>query len=329
MKEYIDKYLEYISSERRYSPRTVSVYEDVLKRYEAYACPENAETLKDMLAPVSIRNYEVHLIGDLKMSPRTIHLHLSVLSGFCKFLMKTGRLGSNPVRLVPKPKMKKKLPEFFKKDEMEEYFKSSGSSADEDSFRLFKEYLSLGNGKVCRELYSARLARLIVSILYSTGIRRSELVSLSYENFDAGRKVLKIRGKGDKTREIPIIPSLYEEILLYLQTVEALHGCGKDRKSPLLVTFDGRRLYPAFVDRAVKSELGEVGVTGKKSPHVLRHTLATELLDDGTDLNSIKELLGHSSLAATQVYTHNSIAKLKKIYQTAHPRAKNGGNHGD
>ena len=122
-------------------------------------------------------------------------------------------------------------------------------------------------------------------------------------------------------REIPLTSSLCEEILLYL---EVLCRCGFDidrKDSPLLLTPTGRRLYPQFVDKAVKMELGTVpGISGRKSPHVLRHTIATELLDEGTDINSIKELLGHSSLAATQVYTHNSIEKLKKVYNQAHPR---------
>ena len=124
-------------------------------------------------------------------------------------------------------------------------------------------------------------------------------------------------------REIPLTASLCEEILLYL---EVIRRCGFDidrQDSPLLLTPTGRRLYPQFVDKAVKQELGSVpGISGRKSPHVLRHTIATELLDEGTDINSIKELLGHSSLAATQVYTHNSIEKLKKVYNQAHPRSR-------
>ena len=131
-------------------------------------------------------------------------------------------------------------------------------------------------------------------------------------------------------REIPLVEGLSEEILLYLQSVETMTGVQATPGRALLLTARGRALYPVYVDRAVKQELGEVGsISGRKSPHVLRHTLATELLDQGTDLNSIKELLGHTSLAATQVYTHNSIEKLKSVYNTAHPRAKSGGNHGD
>ena len=124
-------------------------------------------------------------------------------------------------------------------------------------------------------------------------------------------------------REIPFVASLCEEILLYLEAVDAMVGRKRSLTEPLLVTESGRELYPSYVDRAVKKQLaGRDGVTGQKSPHILRHSLATSLLDNGTDLNSIKELLGHSSLAATQVYTHNSIAKLKTIYESAHPRAK-------
>ena len=130
-------------------------------------------------------------------------------------------------------------------------------------------------------------------------------------------------------REIPLVAGLCEEISLYLQSVETMTGVQAAPGRALLLTAKGRPLYPVYVDRAVKQELGAVaGINGRKSPHVLRHTLATELLDNGTDLNSIKELLGHASLAATQVYTHNSIEKLKTVYQTAHPRAKRGGNNG-
>jgi integrase/recombinase XerC len=167
-------------------------------------------------------------------------------------------------------------------------------------------------------------------MLYCLGLRRSELISLNVSSVDFGRKVVKVHGKGDKMREIPIIDTLCEEILLYLEAVEALVESERSLTEPLLVTFTGRRLYPAYVDRAVKRELSaDDGHTGRKSPHVLRHTLATELMNNETDLYSIKELLGHSSLAATQVYTHNSAARLKNIYKHAHPRAKNGGKHGD
>ena len=197
---------------------------------------------------------------------------------------------------------------------MKEYFERTEHDASEENLALLT-----GNDKVSKELYSRRLSRLIVSILYSTAIRRSELIGLSIGSVDFSRQVMKVRGKGDKTREIPLVPSLCKEISLYLQSVETMEGHARPASDPLLITPGGAKLYPVFVG----------GITGRKSPHVLRHSLATELLNEGTDLNSIKEMLGHSSLAATQVYTHNSIEKLKKVYVNAHPRAKSGGKNGD
>lgn len=244
-------------------------------------------------------------------SAKTVSLHLSVLSGFCKFLMKEGVLESNPVRLVSRPKQEKRLPVFYREEAMQEYFERT------------KGVLEYGK-------YEAQLERMILGLLYGTGLRRSELIALNRDSLDSGRRVLRVRGKGDKMREIPLTPSLCEEISLYLQSVDSLKCADQSPEAPLLQTPRGARLYPVYVDRAVKAALGQVGsISGRKSPHVLRHTLATELLDGGADLNSIKELLGHSSLAATQVYTHNSIERLQKVYKSAHPRAKNDGNHGD
>jgi integrase/recombinase XerC len=240
-----------------------------------------------------------------------VSLHLSVLSGFCKFLMKQGVLESNPVRLVSRPKQEKRLPVFYREESMQDYFERT------------KGVLEYGK-------YEDQLQRMILGLLYGTGLRRSELISLNRDAVDYTRHVLRVRGKGDKMREIPLTASLCEEISLYLQSVDSLKCADQAPEAPLLQTPQGARLYPVYVDRAVKAALGQVGsISGRKSPHVLRHTLATELLDGGADLNSIKELLGHSSLAATQVYTHNSIERLQKVYKSAHPRAKNDGNHGD
>lgn len=308
----IDRYIDYITSVRRYSPRTCAIYREVLEEFAEFS----GISRDWKITPVQIRNYEVWLMDDKGKSPRTVNLSLSVLSGFCKFLMKEKVLESNPVRLVSRPKMEKRLPEFYKDEEMKQYFESTEYVTDEDNEDIVN--------------YSTRLRRLIVSILQGTGIRRSELISLTIGSFDKARKVLRVHGKGDKIREIPLISSLCNEISLYLHSVESLGGGCRPASEPLLVTKTGKQLYPVFVDRAVKEELGKVtGITGRKAPHVLRHTLATGLLNEGADLNSIKELLGHSSLAATQVYTHNSIEKLKTVYNNAHPRAKRGGNYGD
>ena len=316
-----DEYITYVKEVRRYSPRTCELYSDIVKEFSEFCDREILESL----TPSMIRSYEVYLLDSRKEDPRTVNLHLSVLSGFCKFLMKNGHLKSNPARVVSRPKVEKRLPVFYREESLKEYFDRTEHDASEETLSLIT-----GDDKVSKQLYSRRLSRLIVSMLYSTGMRRSELIGLSIGNVDFSRKVMKVRGKGDKTREIPLVPSLCNEISLYLQSVETIEGRARSATDPLLVTVTGSKLYPVFVDRVIKSELGQVGsITGRKSPHVLRHSLATELLNEGADLNSIKELLGHSSLAATQVYTHNSVEKLKKVYLTAHPRAKSGGKNGD
>lgn len=325
MSDNIQKYLSYIANARRFAPRTRRIYSDVLREFSLFAEAATEEALLSALVPQVIRSYEVFLMDGKKLSPRTVHLHLSVLSGFSRFLMKEGLLKTNPVKLVSRPKMEQRLPVFYREESMQDYFSATESVVSAENLVLIT-----GRDKTSEAIYSSRLRRLIVSLLFGTGIRRSELLGLRISSVDFGREVLKVHGKGDKMREIPLLPSLCEEISLYLQAVETMEGRGRSADEPLLVTFKGAKLYPMYIDRAVKRELGQVGsITGRKSPHVLRHTLATELLNEGTDLNAIKELLGHSSLAATQVYTHNSVEKLKKVYNNAHPRAKSGGKNGD
>ena len=328
--DIIDKYISYVRDVRRYSERTVSIYSDVLDdfvRVTHGGADVSDGQLLASLNPSEIRSYEVNMLDSGK-SPRTVGLHLSALSGFCRFLVSKELLKSNPVKLVPKPKQQKRLPSFFRKEALEEYFNMTHEVVfDRAALEAFKLEPDTKSGA---EIYKSRLDRLIVSVLYNLGIRRSELIGMNVGDVDFGRKVVKVRGKGDKMREIPVLDVLCEEILLYLEAVEAMCGGKRSLKEPLLVTIRGQRLYPGYVDKAVKSELGGVkGITGKKSPHVLRHSLATGLLNEEADLNSIKELLGHSSLAATQVYTHSSISRLKDIYKSAHPRAKSGGKNGD
>ena len=310
----IDRYIAYIRDVRRYSLRTQELYRQALEDFEAWGGD---------LIPSRIREYEAHLM-ERGLKPRTVHLHMSALSGYCNFLMKEGVLSSNPARGVKRPKMEKRLPEYYTEKSMAEYLEASAHSAGKEELEVLQ---SLKPGeKLADELYDRRLRRLIISLLYATGIRRAELIGLQMRSVDSARQTLRVRGKGDKMREIPLIPSVLEEISLYLQAAKSMElDCAPE--SPLLKTEKGKPLYPAFVDRAVKTELDGYGITGRKSPHVLRHSLATALLDEGADLNAIKEMLGHSSLAATEVYTHNSIERLKAQYMNAHPRAKNSGKH--
>ena len=326
----LEKYIQHIESVRRYSARTVSIYESVLKDFCAAVVGDSGYSDEDLVAALNVselRSYEVTLLDKKKFSSKTVNQHLSVLSSFCTYLIKTGVINSNPVSLVTRPKLEKRIPEFYRTESMEEYWSTTEFFASEESLEAFLQAPRSDSGKA---LYESRLARLLISTLYSLGIRRAELIGMTVGSVDFGRKVVKIHGKGDKMREIPLVASLSQEILLYLKAVEALCGEKRSLKEPLFVTYHGNAVYPVYVDKVVKSELGDIkGITGRKSPHVLRHSLATELLNEGADLNSIKEMLGHSSLATTQIYTHGSIARLKDIYKLAHPRAKNGGKHGD
>ena len=332
----IDRYIEYVRNVKRYSERTSAIYQDVLKSYVLYVSRQlgheegqsaNDSELTAALNRSELRGYEVYLLDEKGDKPKTVNLHLSALSGFCNYLVKQGLLKSNPVKLLAKPKVEKRLPEFFRQDAMEGYFKDTERYASEEYLHAF---LAEPETKSGREIYEQRLSRLIISLLYGLGLRRSELIGLTIGNVDFSRRVVKVTGKGNKTREIPLIDSLAGEIKLYLSAAKEVVNLARttgeitrNPSEPLLITYTGKQLYPVYVDRVVKKELGDsTDFAGRKSPHVLRHSVATGLLNEGAQLNSIKEMLGHSSLAATQVYTHNSIAKLQKVYKYAHPRAK-------
>ena len=311
-----DTYIQYLKVQKRYSVRTQELYADVLQRYYLYIYDaEDVSTLDEfvakevangdfslpeLLAPGNIRGYLAKCMED-GLQARTVNLHLSALSGYCRWLLLRGELENNPARIVARPKEKSRLPHFYGAEPLNEYCAAE-----------------------MPQEYAAMRDRLIVILIYATGMRRQEVADLTLDMVDLGRKVFKITGKGDKDREIPIIPALYEKILVYLQ--KRTEQFGVDINNSFFLTDKGAHLYLNFVNKAVRKELaGLKGFEGKVSPHVLRHSFATHLLNGGAELNSIKEVLGHSSLAATQVYTHNSFEQLKKIYVTAHPRAKKGG----
>ena len=248
----IPRYILYIRSARRYSSRTVALYERVLDDFFASVSCDGT-TLTDHLNPNEIRLYEVKLLDERKLTPKTVNLHLSVLSSFCRFLIKEGLIKSNPVSIVSRPKVSKRLPEFYRQDAMQEYFSNTEYFAGREELDAFLQAPMTKTGK---QAYERRLARLILNLLYTLGIRRSELLGLTIESVDFGRKIVKIHGKGDKMREIPLLASLSEEILLYLKAVEALCGGERSLKEPLLVTYGMKPLYPVYVDRTVKGELG-------------------------------------------------------------------------
>lgn len=312
-----DSYIDHLKVQKMYSSRTQVLYRDVLLRFWMYMYDE-AEDEQEMDASVekevesgdfslagiltarNIRGYVARCMED-GMGARSVNLHLSALSGYCKWLLSKGILEDNPARSVPRPREKRRLPHFYRAEVLEEYCSS-----------------------VLPDDYSGMRDRLLVMLIYATGMRRQEVADLRLGMVDLHRKVFKIRGKGDKEREIPIIPALCEKILVYLQ--KRNKEFASDAGDAFFLTDKGAPLYLKFVNDVVRRELaGLEGFEGKVSPHVLRHSFATHLLNGGAELDSIKEVLGHSSLAATQVYTHNTFEQLKKIYVTAHPRAKKGG----
>ncbi len=322
----ISEFLRYIHTEKRYSKRTYSIYKESLEDFYSFILPEyiaegkdrveiellSVDKIKQTLTYNNIRGFVASSL-DGGLSARTVNNKLSALSSFCTFLMHRGDLEFNPVRKIPRPKEGRRLPEFYTEGAIEKYFNNLGLD---------------GSGRAVQTLDFHRYRNaLMILLIYSTGMRRSEIVALNERDFDFSRKVINITGKGDKMREIPIPLSICEEILLYLNRIKSQFP---ERVSggKFFMTDEGLDIYPSFVNEVVHEELdGVEGFTGKKSPHILRHSLATHLLNRGADLNSIKEVLGHSSLAATQVYTHNSFAQLKDIYLTAHPRANKGGNN--
>ena len=304
----IEDYITYISVQKRYSELTQRAYRDALSEFVLFASDSQKVSdseLIDFLTPLMIRGFIAKGL-DSGLSSRSINQKLSALSSFCNFLIKRDIIDTNPVKKVHRPKEDKKLPQFFTVEGLENYF---SQNRDKENFSDYRNWV-------------------IVMLLYSSGLRRAELAGLKISNFDSSRSTIRVVGKGDKLREIPLPSLICEELLLYLERFKSEFPDNPD--GFLFLTDKGNKLYLQFVDNVVKKELSSVeGLTARKSPHTLRHSLATHLLNNGADLNSIKEILGHSSLAATQVYTHNSFEQLKNTYLTAHPRAKNGGKNGN
>lgn len=317
--ETVDRFLDYIRGQKRYSARTVAIYGDVLKDFHEFAdrlWEGESYTFSDPLKRSVIRDYQAYLLDERHLSPRTVNLHMSVLSSYCRFLVRRSLLASDPMPLVIRVKQSSRLPQFFRQDAMDHYLSQDNALSRRDFL------LDMQTERERRETYSSCLDRAIVAVLYSTGMRRAELLALDRGDVDWSRGVVKVLGKGDKMREIPLVACVKGEIELYLQAVSKLvPTAGNSPSDPLFVTFRGARIYPGVADSAVKKELSGKDFAGRRSPHVLRHSLATALMEDGADITSIKQVLGHANLAATQVYTHSSIKALKQVYNQTHPRS--------
>ena len=283
--------------EKRYSKHTLLAYETDINQFNDFVRITYQIQLLTEIESLHIRSWMVDLI-DRKVVPRSINRKLSALKTFFKFHLKHGRIDKNPMSKIQPPKSGKRLPVFVSQEHLKTLFEDITFPAGLEGVR----------------------DKLILRMFYATGMRSAELVSLTRESVDFQKQQIKVLGKGSKERLIPFTKELEVSIENYLQEVDLIYP--ELVHNRLFVNDSGEPVNAGFVSRLVKKYLSLVTTVEKKSPHVLRHSFATHLSDNGADLNAIKELLGHSSLAATQVYTHNSIEKLRKVYELAHPKAK-------
>ena len=287
-------FLRYLQAEKRYASHTIKAYKNDLNQFHAF-CQETDREGMDLNFR-AIRSWVVSLM-DSSYSSRTVHRKLTSLSTYCNYLIREGHLDSNTVERVLKPKLNKRIPTFVEEEKMD---------------LLLDEY-DFGEG------FTGSRNRLVLDLLYQTGMRRSELIGLTIGSINREGKSVKVMGKRGKERIIPLGDELLAAIEKYMVLrAEVMADKSGDH---LIVTERGGAAYDKLVYRIVNSYLAMVTTLDKKSPHVLRHTFATHMLNRGADLNAIKELLGHANLSATQVYTHNTYKKLKSIYNQAHPRA--------
>jgi integrase/recombinase XerC len=292
------EFISYLTFEKRFSGHSLVAYLNDLTQFEVYLDEEFDTKLQDA-SKTMIRSWMVYQ-SEEGNSPKTIHRKISSLRSFYKYLLKLDQLSVNPAADISLPKIGKRLPQFIKEHEAQELF-------IEDSFYLNNPEQSV---------FENTRDELIMLLLYQCGIRLSELVNLKVRDFN--NESIKVLGKRNKERIIPINEQLAKKIDHYLLIRKQEFELNAEY---LIVKNDGVKIYEKFVYRKVNHYLSTVTKMKKKSPHTLRHSFATHLLNNGADINSIKDLLGHESLAATQVYTHNSIEKIKTIYKSAHPRA--------
>lgn len=287
-------FCDYLEHQKRYSKHTITAYKKDLTQFQNFINTEYETLLFDEVKASFIRSWIVSLIED-EVSPRTINRKISSLKSFYKYLLKNSVVSNNPLLKVVSPKTSKRLPVFIKESEIENLFTNINFNNDYEGVR----------------------DKLILEIFYATGARLSELIELKTSSINYHNNTIKVLGKRNKERVIPIANNIIYLLKNYLKEREKLAS-----KEPyLFLTKVGKKLYPKLVYGIVNSYLSQITTASKKSPHVLRHTFATHMLNNGADLNTIKELLGHANLSATQVYTHNTIEKLKNIHKQAHPKA--------
>jgi len=290
---HIQAFLDYLRFEKRYSQHTIISYQNDLEQFFAFLS-QYGDVEITAITTSYIRSWLAELKGE-SISSKSINRKISSLKSFFKFFMKQGVIKQTPMTTIVSPKINKRLPVFV----------------EEKNTNTLFSYVEFNDN------WMGRTDRLILILFYNTGMRLSELINLKEKNIDTYYSQIKVLGKGNKERIIPVSKELAKEIENYI----GLKPVKLEGVTEVLVNEKGKPLYPKYVYNTVKKYLNAVTTLDKKSPHVLRHTFATHLMNNGADLNAVKELLGHSSLAATQVYTHNTIETLKDIYKKAHPKA--------
>lgn len=298
----VDNFFAHLTLEKKYSTHTIKAYQKDIQSFHNFIRNEFEQEDLATANAVMIKGWMMHLVNS-GTSPRTINRKISSLKSFYRYLVAEEIIESNPAKQIHSLKTGKQLPSYIEKEKLNNFL---NTEFDKNNFAQMRD-------------------RLIMDMLYATGIRRNELIELSEQSIDFSGNFIKVKGKGNKERILPLTKKLNDNIRSYIKLKQKTFP---DSNSSLFVTDKGAKVYAEFIYRIVNRQLSGL-TSSKKSPHVLRHTFATHMLNNGADLNTIKELLGHANLSATQVYTHNSIEQLKAIYNNAHPRAhlKKGGHN--
>ncbi|MEI6820503.1 MAG: tyrosine-type recombinase/integrase [Bacteroidota bacterium] len=297
----INEFINYLRFQKRYSFNTLIAYQNDLERFFLYIKSNYGDQDLEAITHFMIRSWIVELM-EAGLKPISIQRKLSSLKSYYKFLLKNTIVKINPLNKVISPKSVKSLPSFI----------------EESKLNNLLNNMKLGKG------FSEKRNQLIIELFYLTGIRLSELINIKEKDLDLVNLSLKVLGKGNKERIIPINSSLRKIVAKYIVIKNEIFTDLKIDNF-LFLKENGKKMHSKFVYNIVFYYLSSVVTINKKSPHILRHTFATHMLNNGSDINTIKELLGHSNLLATQIYTHNSIENLKKVYKQAHPKAKKGG----
>lgn len=291
----IQVFLDYLKFQKRYSQHTIIAYQNDLEQFFGFLINQYDTPLLTKIVASFVRSWLAQLKGQEDISAKSLNRKISTLKSFFKYQLRNGVITQTPMTTIVSPKISKRLPVFV----------------EEKNIHTLLQHVTFTNN------WQGKTQKLVIELFYATGMRLSELINLKETQIDTSYQQIKVLGKGNKERIIPISSQLLHALQEYINTKPQTQILSTN----LFVNQNGKPLQPRAVYAFVNQYLGLVTTVQKKSPHILRHSFATHLMNNGADLNAVKELLGHSSLAATQVYTHNTIEQLKEVYKKAHPKA--------